>query len=172
VWVTVSVDAAGTVALERTAPDGIETVHVDGSCRSTAHREPRAPATGFTDAALAERLARGGPGVILLWSPHMPLSVDQHSVLKAVAEERGMTVIPVLDPSSDRRYAETVARDRRLDAGALEPLASIELAFRGMTTHAPSLQLFKDGRLVGPVLFGFRSEAAARLAIAAALDGR
>jgi hypothetical protein len=39
-----------------------------------------------------------------------------------------------------------------------------------MVTHAPSVQLFKERRLVGPVLFGYRGLAAARLAVADLLD--
>jgi hypothetical protein len=102
----------------------------------------------------------------------MPLSVDQHAVLAEVARDLGLVVVPLLDPAADRDYADRVARERGLGAESTRPLGGVELAFRGMTTHTPSLQLFAGGQLVGPVLFGYRNAAALRLALENALGGK
>jgi hypothetical protein len=92
----------------------------------------------------------------------MPLSVDQHAVLGQVAADLNLVVVPLLDPGADDAYAARVARDRGLAPESTRPLGGIELAFRGMTTHTPSLQPFAGGRLVGPVLYGYRSVDALR----------
>ena len=137
-----------------------------------SQREPPNRGDVFTDHALSARLARGDAGVILVWSPHMPLSVDQYEVLVPVTRDLGLALVVVLDPSADPGYARRTARERGLPDAALVPLGGIELTFRGMTTHAPSVQAFADGRLVGPVLYGYRAGATARLAIERALGER
>ena len=59
-----------------------------------------------------------------------------------------------------------------MPSSAAQPIGGIELAYRGMTTHAPSVQVFADGKLKGRVLYGYRSHDAARLAITEVLRGR
>lgn len=175
VWVQVAVSPAGEVWLERVSASVRESRRFGPACEPLAASEsalaqPREP--GFTDDALASRLARGDAGVILVWSPHMPLSVDQYDVLASVTRDMGLAFVAVLDPVADAGYARRVARERGLPEAALQPLDGIELAFRGMTTHAPSVQVFADGRLVGPVLYGYRAADTARLAIRGVLDDR
>jgi len=171
VWVRLVVAPAGDVWLERVAAERRETLRFGSGCEPDTSSEaaPAEGGDGFTDEVLASRLARRDAGVILVWSPHMPLSVDQHAVLAAVTRDLGMALVVALDPSADAGYARRVARERGLPEAALRPLAGIELPFRGMTTHAPSVQVFTDGRLVGPVLYGYRAPEAARLAIQRAL---
>lgn len=174
VWVRLSVKPSGDVWLERVSAARRESVRFGSGCEPLTDSEmARAtPGDGFTDDALASRLKRGDSGVILVWSPHMPLSVDQYAVLASVTSDLDMALVVALDPSADADYARRVARERGLPATTLLPLDGIELAFRGMTTHAPSVQVFAKGRLVGPVLYGYRAPAAARLAIAGVLAGR
>jgi hypothetical protein len=126
---------------------------------------PAPPPEAVSDAEFITRVARGGRGVVLLWSPHMPLSVDQHAVLSRVARDLGLAVLPVLDPSADAGYADRVVRERGVPPEATRPLGGIELVFRGMTTHTPALQVFADGALRGPVLYGYRNDEALRLAL-------
>ncbi|MEZ5287310.1 MAG: hypothetical protein R2712_21405 [Vicinamibacterales bacterium] len=172
VWVRVTRDAGGALSIERIMPAAVETTRFDRSCASSvSRRELRASddAAAFTDERLAARLARGDRGVILVWSPHMPLSVDEFAELETATARLGLAFEAVLDPAAEPGYASRVAGERQLPAGALRTLASIELTFRGMTTHAPSVQVFADGRLVGPVLFGYRDRETAQLSIARVL---
>ncbi|MCC7033931.1 MAG: hypothetical protein IT179_14000 [Acidobacteria bacterium] len=174
VWVQVLVEPGGAVSLARVSATGRERFELGSACeaRTTSERVPAGAGVGLTDDALASRLARGDAGVILVWSPHMPLSVDQYSVLAEVTREMGLALVAVLDPAADAAYAQRVAGERGLPEAALQPLGGIELAFRGMTTHAPSVQAFSGGRLVGPVLYGYRAADTARLAIRGVLDQR
>ena len=100
----------------------------------------------------------------------MPLSVDEHAELQATARALELSVVLALDPLADVTFARRVAAERGLPPGATAPLASIELAPRGMTTHTPSFQLFAAGRLVGPVLYGYRDRATLTAALTAILD--
>jgi hypothetical protein len=173
-WVRIIEEAAAQVAIERITATRIERLRFDQECAvselAVATSPP--PDGAFGDSDLIARIARGDRGVVLLWSPHMPLSVDQHAVLTRVAEDLGLAVIALLDPAADPDYAARVAREGRLAPEATRPLGGVELAFRGMTTHTPSLQAFANGRLVGPVLYGYRSDGLLRAALGAALGNR
>jgi hypothetical protein len=171
-WVRLTV-SGGEAQLERVGPTTLETYRFDRACE--AHSEAATPlpavrAGGFGDAQLARLLATGATGVILIWSPHMPLSVDQYRELSAAAAAMRVDVVALLDPLADAGFAARVAGERGLPAATLRPAAGVELAFRGMTTHAPSLQVFARGRLAGPVLYGYRPRAALQAALEAVLD--
>jgi hypothetical protein len=173
-WLRIVEDARRELVVDRITATRVDRLRFDEVCAATAHvvatQLPSPDA--FGDSELTTRVARGERGVFLLWSPHMPLSVDQHVVLADVARELGLEVVPLLDPGADAGYAAQVARARNLPASATRPLGGIELAFRGMTTHTPSLQLFAGGRLVGPVHYGYRSAAALRQTLESVLGPR
>jgi hypothetical protein len=180
VWLRLLAAPGGDILIERITEDAAESLDFDARCaarttmsRITAGLPSDADVHPFRepwrDASLADRLAVGDTGIILVWSPHMPLSVDQYAILRSAATDLGLAFVPMLDPVADAGYAERIAAERGLRIEALRPLRGIELAFRGMTTHTPSVQLFSGGRLVGPVLFGYRGAEGMRAAILGAL---
>ena len=167
IWLRATEERPGELFIERITATRLERLHFGEGCGASesAVALPPVAARTFSDSELIMRVARTDRGVVLLWSPHMPLSVDQHAVLADVARELGLVVVPVLDPAADRAYADRVALERGLSPESTRPLAGVELAFRGMTTHTPSLQVFAAGELAGPVLYGYRNAAALRLAL-------
>jgi hypothetical protein len=173
-WTRVTEADSDELVLERISATRIERLRFDDTCaaRELAVAPPPRPIDAYGDSDLIARLARGDRGVFLLWSPHMPLSVDQHAVLAEVARDLGLAVVPLLDPGADRDYAARTARERGLPAEATRPLGGVELLFRGMATHTPSLQVFADGVLVGPVLFGYRSTDALRATLEGVLPAQ
>lgn len=170
-WLRLVEIGADEVAIERITATRIERLRFDEECAPAEYAvaTPAVAPGAFSDSDLIARVARGGRGVFLLWSPHMPLSVDQHQVLAGVAAELGLEVVPLLDPAADADYASRMARERALPDTATRPLGGIELLFRGMATHTPSLQVFTDGCLRGPVVFGYRGAAALRETLAGVL---
>jgi hypothetical protein len=174
VWVRLTVDPRGETLVERITAALVEGRRFGPGCEAIeVGREERSiAADAWTDAALTERHNEGDTGVVLLWSPHMPLSIDAYAVLEALTREMGLDLVPMLDPASDPAYARAVALERGMPASALRPLGGIELTFRGITTHAPSVQVFTQGRLAGPVVPGYRDRAGFRLSIERALGAR
>jgi hypothetical protein len=165
VWARVAVDGGGSSRLERVGIGVAEAFGLGPACELLpVPASPLAPtpAGGFDDHALSQVLAEGGRGVILWWSPHMPLSIDQYAVLRTVGTSYGLRIVPVLDPLADAALAERVVEGGRMPREAVRVAASIELGFRGMSTHAPSLLAFSEGRLDTAVMFGYRDEAAMR----------
>jgi hypothetical protein len=173
VWVRVTVDPKSEPMLERVTATLVERFRFGETCKllDDGRSEHPIEKNAWSDAALAEILGGGGAGVILLWSPHMPLSIDAYGHVEALSREMGLDFIAMLHPEADPSYARSVALTRGIPSSALRPLGGIELAFRGMTTHAPSFQVFAAGRLKGPVVPGYRDRAALRLAIERALGG-
>lgn len=161
--------AVGVWLVEELAPDHASLTRVDATsltrisyaagCTATTNTWPRpsAPPPAFNDGDLAALLASGAHGVLYLWSPHMPLSVDGFAALVTAARTRGLRLEPLLDPAADRAFATTQAAARGLPTAALRVADAVELQFRELALHAPSAAVFADGRLVGPVLRGYRT---------------
>jgi len=113
----------------------------------------------FTDGDLEELLARNERGVIYLWSPHMPFSVDGVEAISAAAGARDIEVTILLHPGSDADFSRREAERASIPESGLRVVSAAVLVERGMTNHAPSIQLYAEGELVGPVLPGVRSVA-------------
>ncbi len=161
-WLTLTATESGEIEASRVEADGVERVRWGSSCAPISRSEtgpfsPDTIARGLTDEALEAAIGDGRPGVFYLWSPHMRFSVEAFGAITAAADARDLDLIPVLDPASDISFARTAAESAGLPPAALRPVASVELLFRGFTGHAPSVQLFGRGKLVGPVLPGARA---------------
>lgn len=149
VWV-VETSGPGGSSMTRVAPDALTRLTWTAACVVTADRQPRprGPASAFGDADLAA-LVRTGRGVIYVWSPHMPLSVDTMTSLAAAARGLRLAVTLLLDPAADPGFAARIAAERALPAAALRVADSVELQFRDVLVHAPTAIAYADGRIVG-----------------------
>jgi hypothetical protein len=149
----------GETSLTRVTPERLSRIRWSAACVASNDERERRPAAGpaFTDRDLDALLAAPGRGVIYVWSPHMPLSVDGWAELMRAAASRRLTVEPLLDPQADRGFAAASTAGGRLPASALRVVDSVELQFRELALHAPSVAVFAGGRLVGPLLRGYRT---------------
>lgn len=130
---------------------------------------PAPPAIGeggaaqFTDAALARLLDAetlpGVSGILYIWSPHMPYSVQGLAEVLALGKRLELTVVPLLDPDADAGLAARVVQARHLPREVLRPMRSNRLLERGVTLHYPTLVLFREGRLLESMLPGYVSPA-------------
>lgn len=118
---------------------------------------PAAEAPRFTDDDLRALVDSGRPGVLYVWSPHMPLSVDGYRHIAAAAAARGMSVHPLLEPAADRAFAQASLARGGLPADALRVADSVELWFRDVHLHAPSILVFARGRIAGEAWPGYHS---------------
>ena len=139
-WVAVSVDLWAMPTLARIDEHGTTRTHFGPSCTPTQSRERAAaanqPADTFGDDDLAALMSDGTPGVIYVWSPHMPLSVDAyHHVVRATAD-LGVTMTALLDRAVDLSYAESIAASAAIPEDARRTFRSVELTFRNATVHA------------------------------------
>jgi hypothetical protein len=158
VWLVEQTSATATT-LTRVAADGLDRIEWADGCVPARRAEPRAPAAppAFTDTDLAALVASGASGVIYLWSPHLPLSVDGYTHVAAAADRRGLRVEPLLAADADRRFAAEAITSGRLPVTALRAADAVELEFRGLALHAPAVQVFAGGALRGAVLPGYKT---------------
>jgi hypothetical protein len=175
-WLLVQ-DAEGRApSLARVDARSTTRVTFDARCRemSTSAVTPPAPPDGsvFTDDDVRAMLAAAPQGVVYLWSPHMPLSVDGYRTVSEVARRMGMSFTAVRDPMSDAAYAAAVATEAGLPASALRTFASIELSFRQLNLHAPAVLVFSGGHFDGLAVPGYREAASFEAAIAGRLSNR
>lgn len=130
------------------------------ACRIEIHSMGTPPvsadADAFTDLDLASALSRNRRLVVFLWSPHMPLSVDGLPEIEEAARMTGSSLVEVTDPSSDRRFVDEVCRERGIPPEARRPLASLELLFRDLAVHAPTILAFDEEKVSAP-LPGYRN---------------
>ena len=164
VWLDLRVTVDGEASLTRVAADGSTELTWNEACRVTV-RDRLSPIDGaggadsMTDADLEHHAARSRRFVVYLWSPHMPLSVDGLQQARRASKRLGVELLPVLHPHADQSYAERVAREAALPPGATRRAASVELTFRDLLIHAPSMLLYVDGRPAGPAVPGYRDAA-------------
>ena len=168
-WVALSVDPWALPTLTRIDEHGTTRIRFEPSCTLTRSHERALPidppADTFSDDDLAALVSDGTPGVIYVWSPHMPLSVDAYHQVVQASEDLGVTMTALLDPGVDPGYAKTVAGSSAIPKGALRPFRSVDLRFRNATMHAPSLLVYARGRMLGLAVPGYRDAAGYRTTI-------
>ena len=170
-WLLLHEPADGTLAVARVDERSTTRVTFDAQCHEAfamIESSPIASVAGdvFTDGHVRALLAGQPQGVVYLWSPHMPLSVDGYRTVREVASRLGMSFTALRDPLSDPGYAAAVAGEAGLPAEALRTFSSIELGFRQLSLHAPALLVFARGRFAGLAVPGYREAAGFEAAIA------
>lgn len=149
-WV-VEIVRADDAEMTRVTPSLVTHLAWDRACAPsrTERTRPAVAPPRFTDADLVGLLGGTRRGVIYVWSPHMPLSADAIAPMTAAALALGLAVELVLDPAADRAFATRIAAERGLPSSALRAADSVELQFRDLLIHAPSVQVYAGGRLLG-----------------------
>jgi len=168
-----TVDELGRVGRALAADETVRGVVLTGSgdrafCAGADLKERE----GMSDDDVRAMLDAAPHGVVYLWSPHMPLSVDGYRTVSEVARRMGMSFTAVLDPMSDAAYAAAVAAEAGLPKSALRTFSSIELSFRQLNLHAPAVLVFSGGHFDGLAVPGYREAASFEAAIAGRLSNR
>lgn len=169
-WVeaTVSHDFINLVLFTRTGTIGTTlSPNATGACRAQARLHQK-PAKGHLDGAskvahysilrddgLAALMSDGRAGVLYLWSPHKPISVEGLRSMKEATGRTGVRLFAVVEPTSDPRAVERTARRLKLRTDQVLYLDSFELQQRGFRLHFPSLLIFDAGVFASQVRRGY-----------------
>ena len=176
-WLLLHEPVDGTPAVARVDERSTTRLTFDARCHEAftmIESSPIASVAGdvFTDSHVRALLAAQPQGVVYLWSPHMPLSVDGYRTVSDVAQRMGMSFTALRDPMSDAGYAAALAKEAGLPASALRTFTSIELSFRQLNLHAPAVLVFSGGHFDGLAVLGYREAAGFEAAIAGRMSGR
>jgi hypothetical protein len=108
--------------------------------------------SSFSDKDLSQLLRMNPQTVLLIWSPHMRLSVRAIREL----EMAKISFEVIMDPLADQEEATKFVRDYRLDKSSLRRAHSNELNQRNALNHYPALLVAKEGKLCSSVQRGYR----------------
>jgi hypothetical protein len=111
---------------------------------------------GFSDLDLITSVEQNKKGIVFVWSPHMPCSVKGLHSIQKTAEVMHLPLIALLDPASNRAFAKKLAQKEKFPDTVLRTVDSMELLLRGMTQYLPSVQIFSNQVMQGPVFRGFQ----------------
>ena len=169
-WVVLHEPAGAAPALARIDARATTRATFDARCHETLATAAPAPGVPlspdpFTDEDARRLVAAGQRGVVFVWTPHMPLSVDAFRTVADVARRMGLAFTPLRDPMSDAGYAAAIAREAGLPPGALRTFNSVELMFRQVSLHAPAVLVYDCGRFAGLAVPGYREAAGFEAAI-------
>ncbi len=161
VWVELKWSDDEPTELDRISAESVEKLTWNAQCASHSEKKYQKKAqksgSGFTDEDLLLTLRKyPAGGAFYLWSPHMPCSVKGLKEAENAAKTLGVKVVALMDPTSNRKFANATAKREGFSPDALKEVDSLELIFRGLTVHAPSFLLFSGGEIRGEVLRGYR----------------
>lgn len=164
VWLERSRTENGDVELRRVSATETQLVRAGGaSCELTTARFTRTFAStdnAFTDEALRALVRENRAGVIYVWSPGMPLSIQGLDEARAAAKALGISFTPLVADASPEQLAAIHA-----DPTTTRTMASLELVYRNANIHYPSVTFYRDGKVLGAAIPGFKSrDTYARLA--------
>ena len=141
---------------------GAETLEVfkwDNKCKLQSFKETRAypklsASTGFTDKDLFDFISKYKKGVVYIWSPYMPLSVEGLSEIKEAARKENLSLLILMDDKA----TEEDAKKWKVSGSDVRRLASQEIYFREVSLHYPVVYVFRDGFLSNRSFRGFKKE--------------
>lgn len=155
VWLERRYPGDGSVELRRVTAERTDVVTFSepGCATHTAvHRRAfaeSATARDFTDARLRELLQRNASGIVYVWSPRMPLSIQGIAEARAAAASLGIAFTAVVAEAGP-------AELRDVDSSLTHTLGALELVYRNATIHYPTATFYRDGAIVGSAIPGFR----------------
>lgn len=112
---------------------------------------------GFNDQELEKLLKENDKGAILLWSPHMTLSVYELVEMQDYLKSLKIPVKVVLDLNADKRFSKKILKKYNLPLDYLTLMNSRKLEEFGINVHYPSLVFYKKEKLIKRVP-GYNSE--------------
>lgn len=119
----------------------------------------KAPITGFTDAELARTLKTSQKGgLIYSWSPFMDHSVRGIKTIREVAAKNNLALTIVLDPNVKEADALKALQKEGITGVKLTKSHSFELRKRNTSMHYPNIVMYKNGRMVGPMVPGIMGQ--------------
>ena len=108
-------------------------------------------AKAFTDDKLRQLVERTRDGIVYAWSPGMPLSVSGLAEAKAAADSLGVAFTAVV---ADARPLEL--EHSSVDTAYQHSLNSLDLVYRDATIHYPSILFYRNGKLLGSAIPGYK----------------
>lgn len=161
-WMELQIHVNGSMVLTEIQVGSRHSWRIDArrncflSTTRAVRTDPKPPLEVFDDSRLEKVVRSHARGVIYAWSPHMPVSFYGLPRIADAAKKLNLSVHFVLDPHADSAQARREALRNGLPAEALLRMESLELIFRGMPNHYPTVVVFAGGRIRGNPIPGVK----------------
>lgn len=169
VWIEVGLYPDRKVIASKISSSSFLHVSWDNSCNPQMGNELRTlsdhpknlphGASVMTDRELEKILKQEDKGIIYAWSPYLPLSLDSAKAARRLSQRLNIAFIPVMDPDADWKLAFSRIDHSGLPRTMAQKIESLELIFRQLTLHYPSILVFKKGKFVSSFLPGYENSA-------------
>lgn len=160
-------DSKESLTLQRIETGAVSSFTLRGeSCKPeiTVQKSPasKQPSENISDSTISKFLKDTSNGVIYVWSPAMPLSVEGLREIQAAAAAENFKILAVLDPNANLGEAKKLLASRKLPLSYATKSDSTELKFRGVYNHFPAALFFKESKLSDIKVPGYKSTAGYR----------
>jgi hypothetical protein len=109
----------------------------------------------FTDKEIANFLKHNKAGVIYLWSPRMGLSEKGIKEIKLATKAMKLPVLILMDKDvSDKEFATL---SKKIGKDVTRRIDSFDFKMRNVSMHFPALMVFKDGKILSGVKYGYEN---------------
>ncbi len=125
----------------------------------------------FSDKDLFETLKSNQWGVIFVWSPNMPLSLEAIQNLKAAMKETNGKLTILADGKTSIEAIEALVKTGQVQPSEIRQVSSSELYAHNMTLHYPIAFIYKNGLLSNRTYIGHKRTEMYKLWISTALAG-
>lgn len=158
-------DSNVTTLVEENLNAKVRTIHTFDASNACEVKTTSAPLVfpplpvdrGFADSDLHKTMKENEWGLIFIWTPYMPLSVQALNEIKKAAKAEKAHLTVLLDGKADIAEARKwIAKGLVKDTELLQ-VASNELYAREINLHFPIVLIYKDGFLSNRTYIGFKS---------------
>lgn len=122
------------------------------------NKKPTRLKNSLTDKDITEMVTKNETGIIYIWAPEMPYSIDGIDEIKKSATIMNTNLTVLLSPVSDFELAKKIIKKRKLNSDYLIRHDSNQLHLRGVDLHYPSLVTYRDKKLNRYARHGYEPE--------------
>ena len=112
--------------------------------------------TGFTDQDLMKELHGKHWGVIYVWTPYMPLSVDGVAEIEKAVKAQGGSLTVLVDAKASAADIQAWVKKGKIKPSQETAVASKELYARDLGEHYPVAFIFENGFLSNRSYIGYK----------------
>lgn len=150
--------AQPTVIVSKQSQTSITKVTFHSDCSPIKETRITTPVRSlFSDNDLTKLMKKERDFLIYIWAPEMPLSFAGLTEIKSYAKSHNIPLHIFLYNGSSEQYAKKSGQAYRFPASYYRKIDSFDLRMRGVTAHHPVVFRFKNGSVLGRLLFGYKS---------------
>ena len=156
-WVLVQKIDQGTVLARADERGRLEVTYKTDKCVQEVkpYLNEKIPSQFFTDQEIGNYIKHNKAGAIYIWSPRMGLSEKGLKEIKLATKAMKLPVLLLMDKEvSDKELA---GLNKKMGKDVTRRIDSFDFKMRNVSMHFPALIVFKDGKILSGVKYGYEN---------------